>query len=296
MSKKFILDKKIDTKKRILGRGLDSLFSSVSKENLLKKSGVIKISQLGIEQIQADPQQPRKIFDKELLIQLADSIKKNGLIQPIVVKKVGLKYEIIAGERRWRAAAQAGLHTIPVRVLEQTQTNPFLSLVENLQRQNLNSIELAKAYFALIQKHKCTQESLADQLGIPRASLANQLRILKLPQQVQQLILENKLSFALAKILLQETSPSLQIKWAQYFVKNKVSARSAQKLLSKEVSKKVDNNVQTLKDWQKQAINKIQEVHGVKSSIYFKKKGGELKLRYFSDKELNYLMDILVHQ
>ena len=277
--------------RQALGRGLDSLFSSTPTS---KRSVVLSLS---IERIIPNPRQPRRIFDKDFLKELADSIKKNGLIQPIIVKKRGEKYEIVAGERRWRAAAQAGLHEVPVRVLEPEKDNPFLSLVENLQRQDLNPLELARAYKILLQTYKLTQEKLADQLGVPRASLANQLRILNLSEEVQELIMTGQLSFALAKILLQVQDPISQIKWARFFVKNKVGVREAQNLLSK--AAQVNNKKRVSKpvgkeSWQGQAMNKIQDIYGVKSSLRWKKKGGELCLRFFSDEQLRHLMDILV--
>lgn len=277
--------------RQALGRGLDSLFSPAPTS---KRSAVLSLS---IERIMPNPRQPRRTFDKDFLRELANSIKKNGLIQPIIVKKRGEKYEIVAGERRWRAAAQAGLYEVPVRILEPEKDNPFLSLVENLQRQDLNPLELARAYKMLMQTYKLTQEKLADQLGIPRASLANQLRILNLSEEVQEMIMNGQLSFALAKILLQVQDPVSQIKWARFFVKNKVGVRKAQNLLSK--AAKVDNNKRVSKPigkegWQGQAMNKIQDIYGVKSSLRWKKKGGELCLRFFSEEQLRRLMDILV--
>ena len=282
--------KNISSRKQVLGRGLESLFSSPNEQKFKKSSFV---STLGIEQICPSPHQPRQVFDKEFLKSLAASIKKNGLIQPIIVKKKdSTKYEIIAGERRWRAAGQAGLHEVPVYILE--KDNPFLSLIENLQREDLNPIELAEAYQKLMESQKLTQEQLAEKLEIPRATLANQLRILKLATEVKQLVLKGKLSFTLAKILLQEKNPSHQIKWAQFFVQNNTGARKAQKLLSQKVLKKNSLTKQEIKSWQKQAISNIQELHGIKSLIRFKKKGGELCLRFFSEKELHYLIDILL--
>ena len=277
--------------RQALGRGLDSLFSSTPTS---KGSTVLSLS---IEQIIPNPRQPRRIFDKDFLSELANSIKKNGLIQPIIVKKRDEKYEIVAGERRWRAAAQAGLYEVPVRVLEPEKDSPFLSLVENLQRQDLNPLELARAYKTLLQTYKLTQEKLADQLGVPRASLANQLRILNLSEEVQVLIMRGQLSFALAKILLQVQDPTSQTKWARFFVKNKVGVREAQSLLSK--AAKINKKKRVSKpiggeDWQGQAMNKIQDIYGVKSSLRWKKKGGELCLRFFSDEQLRNLIDILV--
>ena len=290
------------SRRKVLGRGLESLFypdEEKGREKILKRSGTLC---LGIEQIQVNPRQPRRVFDKELLKELADSIRKNGLIQPVIVRKVGSsKYEIVAGERRWRAAGLAGLHEIPVRVLETDNKTPFLALVENLQREDLNPIELAQAYRVLMRQEKLTQEKLADQLGVARATLANQLRILKLPVEVRNLILEGQLSLALAKILLQEKNMSSQLKWAQYFAKHKTGVREAGRLLSQGTLKgkrgkagSPQESKGAVKNWQKQALKKIQEVHGVKSTLRFKKKGGEFCLRFFSEEELRHLMNILL--
>ena len=255
------------SRRRVLGRGLDNFFSPSHKKEVEKRGKSSSICMLGIEQIQANPHQPRRVFDKEFLTELADSIRKNGLIQPVIVKKRGAKYEIVAGERRWRAAGQAGLHEIPVRILEVQEDNPFLSLVENLQRQNLNPIELAQAYEKLIEEHRFTQEKLAEQLGLPRATLANQIRILKLPKEVRTLILNEQISLALAKILLQLKDSSSQIKWAHYFVKHKTGVRRAQKLLSqKKLTRKTDKN-QKQQSWQAEAIRKIQDLHGLKTDL-----------------------------
>lgn len=285
--------KNLSSRRQVLGRGLDSLFSPSNEQ---KSKPVPSVLTLGIEQIYPNPHQPRQVFDKEFLESLVKSIKKNGIIQPVIVKQVGSKYEIIAGERRWRAAGQAGLHEVPVRILEAEKDNPFLALIENLQREDLNPIELAEAYQKLINTQNLTQEQLADQLGIPRASLTNQLRILKLAKEVQKLILNGQLSFTLAKILLQEKEPSSQIKWAKFFIKNNVGAREAQKLLSQKNLNKKTTSITKQKNetWQNQALSKIQHLHGIRSSLFFKKRGGELRLRFFSEEELHYLMDLLL--
>ena len=272
-----------------LGRGLDSLFSP----EWGGKKPLLSTQTLGVEEINPSPHQPRKIFDKEYLKELSQSIKKNGLIQPIVVKPKGSTYEIVAGERRWRAAMQAGLHQVPVRILE--SENPFLALVENLQREDLNPLELAQAYKKLMEEKNLTQEELAQHLGIPRASLANHLRILNLSPLVQNLILKEKLSFAVGKILLQEKDLSSQAKWGEHFARHNTSVQKAQRLL-----KKTSSSSSTLSPLpeQKEALNKIQSVHGIKSRIVFKKSknkiSGELCLRFFSEQELNFLLEHLL--
>ena len=245
---------------------------------------------LGIEQIYPNPRQPRRIFEKEFLAGLARSIKENGLIQPVIVKKAGTGYEIVAGERRWRAAIEAGLHKIPVRILE--KDSPFLPLVENLQRRDLNPVELARAYKTLLQREKLTQEELAHRLGLARATLANQLRVLSLPEEVQKLILEGKLSFAVAKIVLKEKDPALQIQWGRRFAQKKAGVRQAERMFSNRSSKA--RPVKALKPWQTQALNKIRDLQGVKATLRLQKTGGELCLRFFSEEELSQLMDLLL--
>ena len=276
-------------RRKVLGRGLSNLFP-VEGENHRQNTTTSSASFLGIECLQVNPDQPRRVFDKEALKELSDSIKQNGVIQPVVVKKSSSpgKFEIVAGERRWRAAGLAGLHKIPVRILD--QASDFLPLVENLQREDLNPMELAAAYKKLMEEKDLTQEALAEQLGIARSSFANHLRILKLPEQVRHLILEGKLSLALSKLLLQEKESSAQIKWALHFAKHKTPLRVAQKLMARQ-NRKASKAPKS--QWM-QAVNKIQALHGVKSRIKLKKKGGELCLRFFSEKELHRLMDLLL--
>ncbi len=280
-------DKHFSSRRKVLGRGLSNLFPPSLEEEKPQKTS--KGFFLGIERLQVNPGQPRRVFDRESLKELSDSIKQNGLIQPVIVKKSsGAKFEIVAGERRWRAAGLAGLHEIPVRILD--QASDFLPLVENLQREDLNPVELATAYKKLMEEKELTQEKLAEKLGIARASLANHLRILKLPEQVRNLILEGRLSFALSKLLLQEKDPVSQIKWALYFAKHKTRLREAQKLMARQ---KPEKSTAPKNRWM-QAVKNIQELYGVKSRIKFKNKGGELCLRFFSEKELDRLMDLLL--
>ena len=269
-------------RRQALGRGLENLFptSEIQHKTLLS-----------IDKIHPNPRQPRRVFDKILLKELADSIRKNGLIQPVVVRKKSSKYEIVAGERRWRAAGLAGLHEIPVWILKQEQINPFLSLVENLQREDLNPIELATAYKTLLEEQKISQEKLAKHLSLPRTTLTNSLRLLKLGKTAQELVLKGQLSFAVAKVLLQEKDLDTQSKWAKYFAKHRTGVRKATALLSPKNKKK---QAKQLKKQHKTSLNLLKDRHGVKAQIHFRKKGGELRLRFFSDKELNMLMSLLL--
>ena len=269
-------------RRQALGRGLENLFpaSEIKHKTLL-----------GIEKIKPNPRQPRRVFDKALLRELANSIRKNGLIQPVVVRQKGSNYEIVAGERRWRAAGLAGLYEIPVWILKQEQLNPFLSLVENLQREDLNPIELALAYKTLLEEKNINQDKLAEHLSLPRTTLTNSLRLLKLSKTAQELVLRGQISFAVAKVLLQEKNLSTQSKWARYFAKHRTGVRKATALLS---PKKKKARAKQPKKQHKTALKLLKDRHGVKAQIHFRKKGGELKLRFFSDKELNMLMSLLL--
>ena len=293
----------LKTGRRVLGRGLDSLFGempAVSSPKPLEKSKASLSLFLPIEQLKPGAHQPRSVFDEKALKELAQSIKENGLIQPIVVCKKGTEeYEIIAGERRWRAAGMAGLHQVPVWFMNDKQikekSRAVLALVENIQRQNLNCLEVARAYKNIIEKHHFTQEQLAGQLGVSRSSVANHLRLFDLNSEVQNLLMNKKLSFGLAKILLQEKDYKNQLKFALYFVSNNFGVREAEKFL--QAQRKCKNNnpvVMKSPTWQVQTLKKIQDKHGVKTSLKLKKKGGEICLRFYSDEELHYLMDLLL--
>ena len=295
----------VSSKKRpVLGRGLESLFSS-EMERASKRSPSVKHPLLlGIEQLQVNSQQPRKVFDKESLKSLTQSIRENGLIQPIVVKRSEeqpARYEIVAGERRWRAASAAGLHEVPVWILrDRIVDKSILALVENLQREDLNPMELALAYQQVLKKKQWTQEQLAETLAISRTSLTNYLRLLQLPPEVQKMILNKKLSFAVSKVLLKEKDPKKQLKWAKVFVTKEVDVRTADNLISS--LKHLKKPSMKLTSWQKQSLKKIEDIYEIIGSLHLKKgkgekaKGGELRLRFYSVRQLHQLMEALLCQ
>ena len=279
--------------RKALGRGLENLFPPLQiKEN--------DFSVIGIEKIKPNASQPRRDFNKESLKELAESIRVNGLIHPIVVRPLSLgEYEIIAGrERRWRAAQLAGLHKISARVWNKTEEqSSILALVENLQRQNLNPIEQAKAYKNIMEQKNWTQDQLAYQLAVPRASLANQLRLLYLADEVQAWIKEKKLSVAHAKLLLKLKDPAKQIHWGKIFILKRMGIRAAENLLSQTAP--INNKEQTKKThtvllWQKQALKKIQETHGINVNLSFHKKGGNLNIRFYSEENLKFILQLLL--
>lgn len=198
-----------NAKTNALGRGLDALISTES----VSTSGSSTISEVAIDQIEANPNQPRHDFDPVALDELANSIKQLGIVQPITLRQISEnKFQIIAGERRWRASQLAGLKAIPAYIRTIKDENVMeMALVENLQREDLNAIEIALAYEHLMEQEGMTQERLAVEVGKSRAAVANYLRLLKLPAQVQMALQKKEIDMGHARALLSLDSPSLQL-------------------------------------------------------------------------------------
>ena len=183
--------------KKGLGKGLGALIPSAAEE----ESG--DALEIGLDQIEPNPKQPRTDIDEESIAELADSIKKVGLLQPIIVRPIGEGYQIIAGERRWRAARVAELSTVPVRILAATETASLeLALIENLQREDLNSIEEARGYKRLLTEYQMTQAELADNVSKSRSAITNALRLLDLPEEVQEMVYGGELTAGHARAIL----------------------------------------------------------------------------------------------
>ena len=208
----------LSNKKNRLGRGLDVLLGSPKEGH--------QVLSLDIEKVYPNRAQPRKDFDKESLEELCASIKKNGVLQPILVQKLGDKYQIIAGERRWRAVCMAGLHKIPalVKTPDSGQKSVW-ALIENLQREDLNPMEKARAFKKIIDEENVSQEALAVSLGQSRSSLTNFLRLLQLDGEVQELVEAKKISFAQAREILSFKSPKKQREIAKACLKKNLTVR-----------------------------------------------------------------------
>lgn len=216
-------------KKYVLGRGLDSLISTES----VRTEGSSTINEIDIELIKANPGQPRHEFDPEALQELADSIAEIGIIQPITLREMeNGYYQIIAGERRWRASQKAGLKSIPAYIRTASDENVMeMALVENIQRQDLNSIEIALAYQHLIDQYKLTQEKLSERVGKKRATVANYLRLLKLPAPVQVALQNHEIDNGHARALLALDDPKQQVQLFRDIQKNGYSVRKVEEII-----------------------------------------------------------------
>lgn len=214
-----------------LGRGLDALISTES----VRPQGSSTINEIPLEQIEANPNQPRREFDEEALQELANSINEIGIIQPITLRQVAEnKFQIIAGERRWRASQLAGLQAIPayIRTIKD-ESIMELALVENIQREDLNAIEIALAYEHLLSAEGMTQERVSERVGKSRTVITNYLRLLKLPAQVQMALQKKEIDMGHARALLAIDSPSLQIKLFREIQKHGYSVRKVEELAQK---------------------------------------------------------------
>jgi ParB family chromosome partitioning protein len=211
--------------KKGLGKGLGALIPSASEQ----ESG--DVVEMAVDQIEPNPKQPRTDIDEDSVAELADSIKKVGLLQPIIVRPLGEGYQIIAGERRWRAARQAQLESVPVRVLAVSETDSLeLALIENLQREDLNAIEEARGYKRLLTEYQMTQAELADNVSKSRSAITNALRLLDLPEEVQEMVYSNDLSAGHARAILAVPDEVQRISLATKARKERLSVREVENL------------------------------------------------------------------
>lgn len=290
--------------KRGLGRGLDSLFGEYSaeepaevKEKVVEKVEKVVVNEpkeIDIGLIDRNPDQPRKIFEETALQELADSIKNHGVIQPIIVKENEGRYVIIAGERRWRASRLAGIKTIPCVVKNYTEREiSEIAIIENLQREDLNPIESAKAIKNLINQYDLTQDEVADKIGKSRPAVANTLRLLALPDNIISLVENNKITAGHARALLSVEDSAKQKEIALSIIENDLTVRDVENLikaLNKPVVEKfVKVQSLELKDFSEQ----IKRVLSTKVEIKGDDNKGKIVINYYSKDDLNRIYDIL---
>lgn len=260
-----------------------------------------RIWQVSIDKLIPGNFQPRTHFEKAKLEELAGSIRQNGILQPIVAKrKSDGKFEIIAGERRWRAAQIAGLHQVPV-ILKAigSQATLELALIENIQREDLNPIEEAEAYRRLVEEFSLTQQQVADKVGKERATVANSLRLLNLTEPARKLLVEGKISQGHAKVLLALTSPEEQTKWAKTVAEDSLSVRQLEKMVAKANhadTKKAASTTDIGNVTQRLIAGLSEELQkslGTKVSIDYNNSRGKISIHFYSDEELTGLVERL---
>lgn len=285
-----------------LGKGLEALFpSNVNIENLGTPINKINdgVVELKVNDIEPDTNQPRKNFDDDKLQELADSIKEHGVIQPIIVSKKDDYYQIIAGERRWRASKKAGLKTIPAIVKNYDEKKiREISLIENIQRQNLNPLEAAKAIKELMDEHNMTQDDIAKTLGKSRSTIANTLRVLNLDERVQEMIETGKISEGHARTLATIESPAKQYKLALDIVNMDLSVRDAENYAKSKKEgttfKKPAPKKGKLEIICKDLENEMKKVLGTKVTLKATTKSkGKIIIEYFTADELDRILEIL---
>ena len=272
-----------------LGKGLDALFGPAPKEEQLQENDVLR--NLKITEVEPNRNQPRKKFDEEALEELANSIKEYGLIQPIVVCKEDDYYQIIAGERRWRASKLAGLKEIPAIIREKdTKKNAEIALIENIQREDLNPYEKALGIKNLMQDYNLRQEDVAKKLGKSRSAIANSVRILNLEPRVLEFCKEGKLSEGHCKSLLSITDPERQYKTAVQMIERNATVRQLEKAVKIKVSKEQqDKNHILYKDIE----DTFQGFFGTKVRLNAGKRRGKIVIEYSSNDDLERILDLI---
>ena len=299
-------------KKMGLGKGLGALLSiydeevaDMEKDNetqtQAKKESVEKktnsgVNEIEISKIHANPNQPRKHFDEDALNELAASIRTHGVIQPIVVNTDGDGYLIIAGERRWRASKIAGLDTVPCIVKNYTERQiKEISIIENLQREDLNPIEAARAIKQLMDEYNFTQETVADRIGISRPNIANTLRLLSLSPDVIKLVEQNRLSAGHARSLVVITDPRAQLKFATAACDGKITVRELEKLVKQYLNPDAKPKHQPPQQSMelKELIDEMQRVFATKVSAIGSDRKGRIYIDYYSRDDLDRISELL---
>lgn len=282
--------------KRGLGRGLEALIpdrAGIANTNILESKIQQGITNLPVDKIKANKNQPRLGFDKNSINELAASIREKGFIQPVVVRARHGEYELIAGERRFRAAQVLNLKEVPAIIKDVSDLDSLeLSLIENVQREDLNPIDQAKAYKKLIEEYNMTQENIADTIGKDRATVANIIRLLKLPDKIQEYVSRGTISMGHARAILGLSKESEQLRLSNRIIKNDLSVRDTERYAKKielpvqKIAKHTDPNLEALED-------ELSKRLGTKTRIIKSKKGGKIEIDFYSDKDLERIVSLL---
>lgn len=285
-------------KRKGLGKGLDSLIPKIETSELGTEEAVKPDTFVKISRIEPNKNQPRKKFDEDALQELSESIKQFGVIQPLIVQKRDDYYEIIAGERRWRAAKFAGLKEVPVIIKNYTDQEIMeISLIENIQRENLNPIEEAQAYKRLLEEFGLKQDEVAERVAKSRTAVTNSMRLLKLDDRIQQMVIDEMITTGHARALLSIEDKELQYSTAVQVFDEKLSVRETEKLVKKigkdtpdHLKKEPLKNEFIYRDMEE----KIKSIFGTKVSVNHKKNNrGKIEIEYYSNDELERIYDLI---
>jgi len=299
------------TKKRGLGRGLEALFADSvpvarevkpadtaakpAKKSAEKADPAETVQYISIHDVKPNANQPRKVFDEEKIAELAASIKENGIIQPLIVRKKGKGYEIVAGERRWRASVKAELKEVPciVRELDDEQ-NMLLAIVENMQREDLNPMEEAEGLNQMIAAYGLTQEQVSKSIGKSRPYIANSLRLLKLPEEIRNLISDGSLSAGHGRTLVSVPDEARQIEIARKILKDGLSVRETEKLAAEKEEPGKKRRGRKPKDPDVARVEAdLKEALGTRVNIKRTGRKGKIEIEFFSRDELERLIEML---
>ncbi len=282
------------SKKRGLGKGLDALIPTGS-DQVPSRQGLLQVP---VENIQPNPRQPRTSPEMENISQLADSIREHGILQPLVVlpKDAGGRYTLIAGERRLRAAQKAGLEFVPVIVREANEQQQLeWALVENLQRSDLNPLEIANGYLQLADEFDLSHAEIAKRVGKNRTTVSNTLRLLKLSAAVRGALIENKISEGHARALLSLPTAQAQSAALQSILERELSVRQVEELVQRLLGERRKKKPTTKRSPEETALeNQLRDALGTRVTLKRGRRGGSLVIRFFSDEELNTLVDRLL--
>lgn len=288
------------SKKFGLGKGLSAL---IPEDTMLEKASEKKEDKpqgnmfIDINLIKTNDEQPRKSFDDEKIIELAESIKNNGIIQPLILRKDGNEYIIVAGERRWRAAKLISLKKVPAIIMELSDKEILeVSLVENIQREDLNSIEEAVAYKKLITEFSLTQEELSKRIGKSRVAITNTLRLLNLSKDVQQYLIEGVISEGHGRALLSIGDEKLQYELAQNVIDDKLSVRELELLIRKIKTKSTSTKSRSTNEgnpYYKEIVYKLENHFGTKVNVTNKNNKGKIEIEYYSEEDLQRILEII---
>ncbi len=278
------------TARQALGKGLGAL---IPEKGFPEADGKKAPQVCGIEEVQPNPFQPRKIFSEEQLQELIDSIREKGILQPLIVRRRANGFELIAGERRWRAAQKAGMKEVPILVKDVSDSEMLeLSLVENIQREDLNPIEEAEAYKRLMEQFDLTQEEISKKVGKDRTTITNTIRLLKLPPEIKQSLAEGKISMGHARAFLSLEGIEKQRLLLKRLLTGGLSVRQTESLVKRFRGRNFPVSRKTNPEWSG-LMEELQRILGTKVRIVGKRKRGKIEIEFYSLDELDRILELL---